>query len=86
LLNLHTLLSTLNFERIERMETKSETTAAITLTREELKALIKEAVKEALTEILKQPSESLQTEHDRRVAEILERHLMRYRKVWEALA
>ncbi len=68
------------------METKPETTAAMTLTREELKALVKEAVKEALTEMLKQPDESPQTEHDRRVAEILERHLTRYRKVWEALA
>ncbi len=68
------------------METKSETSTTITLTRDELKSLIKEAVKEALTEMLKQPDDSAQTEHDKRVAEILERHLTRYRKVWEALA
>ncbi len=68
------------------METKSETTTTITLTRDELKALIKEAVKEALTDMLKQSDGSAHTEHDERVAEILERHLTRYRKVWEALA
>jgi hypothetical protein len=43
------------------MEAKSETSVAITLTRDELKALIKEAVKEALTEMLKQPDDSAQT-------------------------
>jgi hypothetical protein len=47
------------------MEAKSETSVAITLTRDELKALIKEAVKEALTEIIKQSDESTQTESDR---------------------
>jgi hypothetical protein len=43
------------------MEAKSETSVAITLTRDEFKALIKEAVKEALTEIIKQSDESTQT-------------------------
>lgn len=81
------------------METKTETPAA--LSREELKALMREAfadalrdfkaelkplVKDALRERLQEQNGATETEHDRKVKAILEEHLVRYRKVWEALA
>jgi hypothetical protein len=62
----------------------------ITMNRAELKALMKEAFKEAMLETLndsgKEKNGSHETERDKEVAKMLENHLVQYRKVWEALA
>jgi lipoate-protein ligase A len=70
------------------MEAKSETSVAITLTRDELKALIKEAVKEALTEMLKHPSNSAPKSvlSDKQFESLLNETSERYKEVWKALA
>lgn len=81
------------------METKPE--PALSISRDELKALVQEAVRaalldlksdlkpvvrEAVRELLQESNDATNTERDQKVNQILEAHLVRYRKVWEALA
>ena len=70
------------------MEAKSETSVAITLTRDELKALIKEAVKEALTEMTAAQNGSLHkpclTEAEFNA--LLHQTSDQYKNVWQSLA